>query len=109
MCIEYHPDLKPSEGRPPLHDLLSAWGSFNRAADSKSTLADREPRFEDLLSLFKGPFEILKPLVRQLQSILPFGIVSRKCPEDDTYQQVIDAFNQHITSCADHPGFSTEE
>ena len=74
----------------------------------KVYLADREPYFEQLLSLFKEPFEIVKPLVRKLRLILPFSIDSRKRPEEDmtTYKQVIDAFNQHITSCADHPGFS---
>ena len=75
----------------------------------KVYLADREPYFEQLLSLFKGPFEIVKSLVRQLLSILPFDNDSRKRPEDDmtTYQQVIDAFNQHITLCAGHPVSST--
>ena len=104
VCTKYHQDLKPSEDRP--QNPFSAWGSFDRATDNKTVLTYHEPRFEELLSLFKGPFEIVKSLVRQLQSILPSSTVSRRRPEDDitTYQQVIDAFSQHITSCADHPG-----
>ena len=109
VCIEYHRDLKPSEDRPLLHDLLSAWGDFSRAAKFKGYLSLHGPYFEELLSLFKGPFEIVKPLVRQLRSILPFDIDSRKRPDDDMtiYQQVVDAFKQHITPCANHPDFST--
>ena len=109
VCIEYNQDLKPSEDRPPLHDYLLAWGYLNWAADSKGYLSTHGSRFGQLLCLFKEPFEIVKPLVRQLRSILPFDIDSRKRPDDDmtTYQQVIDAFKQHIISCADHPDFST--
>ncbi|KAI5799245.1 hypothetical protein DFH27DRAFT_88565 [Peziza echinospora] len=109
LCIEYYRDLKPSEARPPLHSTLAAWGDFNRAADKKKVISAHEMSdFEELLSLFKEPFEIVKPLVRQLWLILPFCIPQRARPQDDmsTYKQVVDAFNQHITSYADYPVFS---